>query len=156
MAWRCYGTFNSLLYSAMRFYNGFRRVRCTDTGWFQAMKLKKKKKKFKKRKGGETLRSGERRGKYCHRRSRAPSCNVYFRFVAHELTFSRSLIGTSIALSHAPQQMYLIKRIYFMYKRETALRINACGTIVIKDIVHFFSDLIIDDKKKLESHRNVA
>lgn len=45
----------------------------------------KYKKKYKKRKEGEIYcgegKEGER---YCHRRSRAPSCNVYFRFVAHE------------------------------------------------------------------------
>lgn len=157
MAWRCYGTFSSLLYSAMRFYSGFRHVRYTDTGWFQS----KNKKNSIKRNKEKHIAEGRKEKRYCHRRSYTPSmCNVYFSFGArraqsHTLSFSHWHLHCTFPCA-ATNASY-IKRIYFMYKRETALWINAYGTIVIKNPSRvFLSRLVIDDKEKLGSHENVT
>lgn len=90
-------------------------------------------KKEKKRKKEHIAEGKEERKKktFSPRRSQTLACNVNA-FVSwcanvraisiHSLSISFSLIGTSIALSHASQQMHLIKHIlFFMYKRETAL-----------------------------------
>lgn len=94
-----------LLYSATRFYSvGF------------SVGRKKKEKEGREGGGGRkkknTLRKGKKRGKRKH---------IRFRFATRKRARSRhSLVGTSIALSHASQQMHLIKHIFlfFLYTRE--------------------------------------
>lgn len=100
---------------------------CTDV--HRAIQSEKKKRREKK----NTLRKGKKRGKRKHfhpdvrTHSRVTSTlsfhGAQMRTISiHSLSISFSLIGTSIALSHASQQMHLIKHIlFFMYKRETAL-----------------------------------
>jgi len=165
LAWRCYGTFSSLLYSAMRFYSGFRHVCYIVTGSHRMIpvdKIKKRKTNKYKKKKGEIHCGRERREKIDVLICVPPSCNVYFRFVAHEHAqshiFSFFHWHLHCTFPCVVTNTSYIKRIYFMYKKETVLWINAWinGTIVIKDSCAFLSGLVIDNREKLGSHQNVA
>lgn len=103
----------------------------TYTVRFSRMKKKKRKKRT-----------------HCGRKSKEKEENIFtdvrihsrqrqrFCFVARKRARSRhSFVGTSIALSHAQQQMHLIKHIFFLCTREklcTPPEINARRTIVVK------------------------